>query len=113
MIGQNGERLAAKLETLLQDQRAALREGRFDALADLLPRFDRLMATQADAIPPARAVKLQAMAGENARLLQAALAGLAEARQMRRGAHGTRLSTYDATGRLSSPAARGQALARR
>lgn len=110
--GRESERAAARLEALLGEQRAALREGRLDALGALAPRLERMLATTVPALSATQAAEARAMASENARLLRAALSGLAEARQLRRGAHGTRLATYDASGRLAQQGAAGRTLVR-
>lgn len=104
---------ASRLEALLGEQRAALRAGQLETLGTIAPRLERAMETLTPGVPPPQLARLRAMAAENARLIRAALSGLAEVRTLRAGAQGTRLSTYDASGRLSSQAATGQTLVRR
>jgi hypothetical protein len=117
MTADADDRMAMRLDALLRDQRIALREGRMDALADIAPRLAKLLQSMSAPVPHGmsreQAARLKHMASENARLLRAAIAGLAEARQMRRGAHGIRLNTYDATGRLAKQVTTGTTLARR
>jgi hypothetical protein len=107
------DRAASRLEALLCEQRAALRAGQLDTLGDIAPRLERAMGTLTPGVAPPHLARLRQMASENARLIRTAIAGLAEVRTLRAGAQGTRLSTYDALGRLSSQVATGQTLARR
>ena len=104
---------ASRLDALLQEQRTALREGRFEALASVAQRLERAVAARAPDLSPTEAARLRRNAVENARLLRAAMEGLAEVRALRRQAQGASLSTYDASGRLSTAAASGQTLSRR
>jgi len=104
---------ASRLEALLDEQRAALRAGRLETLGAIAPRLERAIETLKPGIPPPHLARLRSMADDNARLIRAALSGLAEVRTLRAGGQGARLSTYDASGRLSPQAATGQTLARR
>lgn len=107
------DRAASRLEALLGEQREALRAGRLETLGTIAPRIERALGMLTPGVPPQELVRLGKLAADNTRLIRAALAGLAEVRALRAGAQGTRLSTYDASGRLSSQAATGQTLARR
>jgi hypothetical protein len=106
-------RMAERVDALLREQRDALREGRLDALADVAARLERATRALGPDLPPAAAAELKAMAAQNLRLLGAALSGLSDLRSLREAAHCTRLTTYDATGRLRSPTSRGHDLSRR
>jgi hypothetical protein len=107
------DRRAKRLEDLLCEQRHALREGRLDALSSLAPRLERSIAAMAPGLSPSQAARLRDLAAGNAQLLRAALAGLADVRRLRAGAHGTRLATYDASGRLDHQGRTGLTLSRR
>ncbi|KPQ17962.1 MAG: FlgN protein [Rhodobacteraceae bacterium HLUCCO18] len=107
------DRAASRLEALLAEQHVALRTGQLETLGAIGPRLERAMGLLTPGVPPQQLARLREMAAENARLIRAALSGIAEVRSLRTGAQGTRLSTYDASGRLSSQAAIGQTLARR
>lgn len=102
------------LSRLLQDQRAALREGRLHDLAAMVPRMERALSALPATGDPATQAGLRRMAAENAALLQAASQGVARARAMRSGAAQVQLTTYDALGRRSAHApAIGRTLSRR
>jgi hypothetical protein len=104
MTTKSDTRALDALKRLLQDQRAALREGRLQDLAAMVPRMERaLNALPADGDPSAQA-GVRRMAAENAALLEAAVQGVAQARSMRAGAAQVQLTTYDATGRKSAQA---------
>jgi hypothetical protein len=107
------DRVASRLEELLGEQRVALRAGQLETLGAIAPRIERAMGMLKPGVPPQELARLREMAAENARLIRAALAGLAEVRALRAGVQVTRLSTSDASGRLSSQVATGQTLARR
>jgi flagellar biosynthesis/type III secretory pathway chaperone len=109
----NANRTSLSLDALLQEQRTALREGRFEALASILQRLEQALISREPDHGITDAARLRSMAAENARLLRAAMAGLAEARNLRQRARGTTLTTYDASGRLSSQVHAGQTLSRR
>ena len=104
------DRAASRLEALLAEQHVALRTGQLETLGAIGPRLERAMGLLTPGVPPQQLARLREMAAENARLIRAALSGIAEVRSLRTGAQGTRLSTYDASGRLSSQAAIGQTL---
>jgi hypothetical protein len=104
---------AGRLEALLQEQRSALREGKFEVLSSLAARLEKVTGSEAREISSADAARLRRVASENANLIRAAMAGLADARKLRRGTRDAALSTYDASGRLSSQAPMGQILSRR
>jgi hypothetical protein len=107
-------RPVAALAQLLEEQREALREGRLQDLANMVPRMERAIGTLGADEDPSAKESLRRLATENAVLLQAAQAGVAQARAMRAEAAGIRLSTYDAAGRRSDPApGPGRILARR
>lgn len=107
------ERPGKRLESILHDQRVALREGRLEELSAIASRLEKATVGAAKGLSRAEAEKLRTLAQENARLLRAAMAGLAEVRSLRRGARGLRLSTYDALGRLGPATGHGRTLARR
>lgn len=107
-----GDRGAIRLDALLREQRTALRHGRLDVLAALVPRLERAVRA-AEGLSPAEAARLRIFAAGNAALLRAALAGLEDVGRLRQGARAARLATYDASGRLAPPSAQGQTLARR
>ena len=114
MTARTQSRPVAALAQLLREQREALREGRLQDLAEMVPRMERAMAAVSASEDPSAQEDLRRLANENATLLQAARAGVAQARAMRAAAAGIRLSTYDAAGRRADPApGPGRILARR
>jgi hypothetical protein len=114
MTTQSDTRALDALSRLLADQRAALREGRLQDLAAMVPRMERALNALPARGDPAAQAGLRRMASENAALLQAATQGVAQARAMRTGAAQVQLTTYDATGRRSAQApATGRTLSRR
>lgn len=105
---------AKSLEVLLNEQRAALRSGRLEVLAALVPRFERAIETLDPGGRPEDLTRLRALARENATLLAAAQEGVARAQRQLRAASSGSLSTYDASGRKSAdPQPEGRLLARR
>jgi hypothetical protein len=77
-----GDPVAALL-SLLEDERAALREGRMPALSEIAQRKERLMAAVVRARPaPERVRRLQAAFARNAGLLAACAEGIRAARRL-------------------------------
>lgn len=114
MTTQTRSRALEALTGLLAEQRAALREGRLRDLAAMVPRMERAVGAVTACDDPTAREELRRLASENATLLQAAQAGVAQAMALRTAAAGVRLSTYDATGRKSEQAQDpGRTLARR
>ena len=70
------------LADLLRDQRAALRAGRLDDLAALVPRMDRALDALGRNGDHRRLERLRGEAAETAALIRAAQAGLARARAL-------------------------------
>lgn len=91
---------ADALADLLDAQRMALRGGRLDTLADMAPRLQRALADFSASPDADRLPGLRRDAARNAVLIQAALEGLSRVRADRMAIAQSRLSTYDATGRL-------------
>ena len=114
MRTRNDLRASQALTRLLQRQRTALREGRLQELADMVPEMERALETLPDQADASDHPNLQQLAAENARLLQAAVQGVAQAREMRNGAARINLTTYDASGRkLAQAPSAGRTLSRR
>lgn len=98
-------RLAGRLATLLDQQRACLVQGDLGGALRLAPALDGLLAgldrtgrQMADA-PALRVV--QEKARRNAALISAARAGMADAQRAIRGAGRTDFAGYDAQGRMA------------
>lgn len=92
-----------RLEILLREQRDALRSGRLDALASLVPRLEEAVEQLAQAGATGDLARLREAAAENLTLLAAARTGVDRARRTRRDAASASLSTYDRAGRVSAP----------
>ncbi|MBW7921855.1 MAG: flagellar protein FlgN [Rubellimicrobium sp.] len=103
----------AELENLLARERAALRDGRLDDIGVIGDLKHGAMARLERQPPdPATLAALRALAGRNARLLEAALAGLRDgaARLQAIRAASTGFHSYDGsgrTGRISGDGPRG------
>jgi flagellar biosynthesis/type III secretory pathway chaperone len=98
-----GDPVAALL-SLLEDERAALREGRLRALPDIASRKERLVAAVTRSRPgPERAQRLRAAAERNAGLLAACAEGIRAARRLVDAAvaEPAPMQTYSADGRTS------------
>lgn len=114
MIGRLARDPLDDLAAVLADQRAALRSGSIQALADLVPRMERALARSTAASDASRLAQLRHLAAENASLLSAAREGVAAVRMKRSAIKDQRLSTYSQTGRLTDQgAASGRVLSRR
>lgn len=106
-MGRDASGLIAALKDLLAHEADVVRRGAFAEFASLADRKQALIASLPDAsgLPDARALRdLRATCEANARLLEAALRGIAAARARLasiRGA-GLRLDTYDSAGRARS-----------
>jgi hypothetical protein len=99
------------LETLLLEQRQALRAGRLDILASLPPRLE---AALKEKVTPHDLERVRQTAAGNAVLLAAACEGVARARRQRADASAPSLTTYDSNGRISKGAGpAGRTIARR
>lgn len=114
MTAETRSRAIETLTHLLEDQRAALREGRLQDLAAMVPRMERAVGAMTANDGSTAREDLRRLASENATLLQAAQAGVARARALRAAAAEVRFSTYDATGRKAEQVPNpGRTLARR
>ena len=114
MTPQTRSRDLEALTGLLEEQRVALREGRLKDLAAMVPRMERAIGAVTACKDQTAREDLQRLASENATLLKAAQAGVAQAKALRTAAAEVRLSTYDATGRKSEQELdQGRTLARR
>jgi len=106
------------LRQLLEDQRRALRAGRFEELGTILRRLERLIQEVCEDGSPrierSAAEGLHRLAAGNAGMIEAAKAGLAQVRMLRDPAARPVLSTYDAAGRKApSNPGHGRILTRR
>jgi hypothetical protein len=98
---------------VLAAQRAALRSGDFATLERLAPRLERAIAALDPACDRATLADLRKEAGQTARLIRAAQAGLARARVDLGAAKTAVLTTYDARGRQAmQPGGAGRTIAR-
>lgn len=114
MIGLGRRDPLDELAAILAEQRAALRGGQVQVLADLVPRMERALARLRGVQATPRLVQLRQVAAENAALLRAAGDGVAAVRDLRGAAAKTRLSTYTATGHMTQQAGSpGRTLSRR
>lgn len=100
------------LDRLLRDQRAALRTGDLDRLSAMAGAFERALRRLPPDLKEAELVRLRTMARENARLLQAALAGIDRVKSLRHVARSVDLATYDAVGKRNGGPAPGRTIAR-
>lgn len=112
-MARSEQKAFAAVDALLDEQRDALLTGRLDVLSALVPRLEGAMGSLTPGVPQQQVAAMQKKAAENARLLRAALSGVAEVRAMRTKATTTTLSTYDASGRLSSQSSAARTLSRR
>jgi hypothetical protein len=107
------DRSLATLEALLTTQHEALLAGDLDQLARMPHKLEQALHGLAGQQPAKQGLaKVAALAARNARLIEAAQRGIAQARDLRPAASGTRLSTYDALGRQTLPAVTGRLLSR-
>lgn len=95
------------LEDLLERERGAVLDGRFDLLERMSAEKERLVQTVArNGAPPAALERLRAGTKRNGQLLEAMQAGIAaaQARLKSMRGRGETLQTYDASGRKSAMA---------
>jgi len=94
--------LCSDMLDLLEQEQAALVNGRIDALTRLMPEKERLAAALARTPPTGKAAELarmQQLVARNAGLLSAARRGIGTARaRLRQLAEGATLDTYDKHG---------------
>ncbi|PRX33709.1 hypothetical protein SAMN05216257_104375 [Meinhardsimonia xiamenensis] len=104
--------LASEIEDLLERERRALLEARFDVLERLAARKESLLRELAEHRPKAGDLeRLQALSRRNEGLFRAALAGIGRARERARAIAGAgEFRTYGRDGRMQSamPPAVGQ-----
>lgn len=112
-MARSEQKAFAAIDALLDAQRDALLNGRLDVLSGLVPRLERAMGILTPGVPRPQIAALHEKAATNARLLQSARSAVAEVRAMRTKATTTTLSTYDASGRLSSQLSAARTLSRR
>jgi hypothetical protein len=99
---------------LLKAQRSALLAGELAALAGMEAQLDRgLRRLAAARVPHEELARIRDGAARNARLLEAARAGLRTARGRIADRAGARLATYDAAGQRQTGGPAGTVLSRR
>ncbi|MCU4651588.1 hypothetical protein N8I71_02020 [Roseibacterium sp. SDUM158016] len=109
-------RVTAEISRLLQVQNDALRAGRLDTLAALVPQLQKAIERLGPDIdrPTPELSRLRRTAARNAELLAAAQDGLRRARMIRDRAAAPALTTYGADGRVAPPpSGAGRTLSRR
>jgi len=104
----------AAVESLLDDQRAALLAGDLASLSLMPDRLERALQRLAGhRPPPAATARLAQVAQRNAALLQAASRGVAQTSARLTATRAGSLTTYDATGRRAAAPNAGRVLSRR